>query len=131
MTFDDSSDVVMPVVVTTTGGTGQIQIGMFQWSWGWIINPALTPEEAAYANVPTDEVPPEILASVEAKGGFQIREETDFDFGGNPEECYENRSSVSLDGVSPPAGWVPNDGILMAPGMTLTFDTHVFPGPQA
>ena len=131
MTFNDAADVVMPVVITTTGGTGKILIGMFQWNQAWVINPALTPEEASYANVPTDEVPAEILASVQAKGGFEIRSATAYDYGDNSELAFENRSNISLDGVSPPAGFVPNNGIAMGVGQTLTLDTTVFAGPQA
>ena len=131
MTFDDSSYVTFPVVVTVTAGSGQIQVGMFEWNWGFVVNPALTPEELSYIDVPWNEIPTDILNSVIAKGGFQIQEETDFDYGATTDQAFENRSNISLDGVSPPAGWDPNDGIAMAPGMTLSYDTNVFPGPQS
>lgn len=96
--IDDSADTWVPVSITITSGSARI--GMFKWNYGWAINPLLTPEEAAYAQVPAEDVPAEIVASVNAKGGFYVRSADQYSYGLTPEQNNDNRNTVLLNGVS-------------------------------
>jgi hypothetical protein len=59
----DGSNIVLPVTVTVTGGW--VQIGMFEWNYASIINPAYTPEQLAIVQNP-DSTPEQRFAVYEA-----------------------------------------------------------------
>lgn len=119
---DDSVDVTLPVVITMTAGSAGI--GMFQFNYGRIVNPLLTPEEAAYIGVPKEEIPAEILTSVTNKGGFYVRSADQYVYGLNPEQTNDNRSNIQLNGspVSDPDWYYQ----LVTTGQVLTFDQLIF-----
>lgn len=55
-TFDivnpaDGSNIILPVTVTVT--QGWVQVGMFEWNYAMIINPAYTPEQLAIVTDPS------------------------------------------------------------------------------
>lgn len=125
-TFDDSAgtDVQFPVVVTCASGVAHI--GMFKYNYAKIPNPALTPEELVYVTTNTEtSAPAEIQADVAAKGGWYIRDETQFSYGLTTALCADNRTTEVLNGVPLPD----EDGyfyISMSAGSVLTFTTIVF-----
>lgn len=123
---DDSVSVTLPVSITITAGSIEYpaQFGMFQFNYAVIINPLLTPEEAAYIGVPTAEVPAEILTSVKGKGGFYIHSADQYAYGRTPAENQDNRSNVLIDGSpSEDPNWNYQS---LSVGQVLTFDQHIF-----
>ena len=129
LTFDDSANVSMPSVVSVTGGSGKILVGMYEWNQDLIVNPALTPEEYSYINTPIPDIPAGIRASVADKGGFYIRDAYAFDYGLDETVAHENRSNLVLNSSAISPG--PGQGIVLVQGDTLTFNNSVFFGPQA
>jgi hypothetical protein len=120
--IDDSVDTWLPVSITVTNGDARF--GMFKWNYGWVINPLLTPEEAAYARVPAEDVPAEIVASVTAKGGFYVRSADQYSYGSTPEQNNDNRNTVLLNGVAvTDPDWY---YINTATSDVLTFNTLIF-----
>ena len=124
--FDDSAgtNTQFPVVVTCTSGVAHV--GMLKYNYAQFPNPALTPEELVYVNTLTiPDAPAEIKSDVLAKGGWYIRDETQFTYGLTPALCHDNRTTEVLDGVPLPEA----DGQLylyMSAGSVLTFTTIVF-----
>lgn len=119
--------VDLSVVITCTAG--RPGIGMFLYNYFWAANPALTPEELAYSlskNL-VDNAPPEILASVDSKGGWFVhsQDETLFGYGATPAQSQNNRSNGTLNGVDlgPNFG---NEGIVLAPEDVLAYTTTIF-----
>ena len=123
---DDSQNIVLPVSITINSAPDGIAagIGMFEWNYGEITNPALTPEEAAYATVPFEEIPAEIRASVNSKGGFLVRSADEYAYGLTADECRTNRANVQINGVSVenPPYWYQ----YVTTGQVLTFDQDIF-----
>lgn len=119
--------VDLSVIITCTAG--HPGIGMFLYNYHWVSNPALTPDELAYSQSKnlTDTAPPEILASVESKGGWFLhsQDQTLFGYGATPALCQNNRSNGSLNGVDLGENFG-KDAIVMSPEHVLAYTTTIF-----
>ena len=121
--IDDSADIWVPVVVTVDSGS--VGVGMFKWNYGYVNNPALTPEEAVYATtLPTRLVPTEILESVTEKGGFYVKSADQYTYGSDTETTNVNRNNMFISGdpIAVPYWYYIN----INNTVTLTFDTLIF-----
>jgi hypothetical protein len=124
---DDSVEVTLPVVITMIAGSAGF--GLFQFNYGLIVNPLLTPEELAYTSPEysgesSAEVPPEILSSIRSKGGAFVRSVDQYSYGNSEEECRSNRSNVQIDGL--PALDPDWNHHCLTDGKVLTFDQFIF-----
>lgn len=131
--FDNDNSVITVKSVSVEVLTGEIDIGDCQYNLVNIINPALTPTEEAFVNVPTNQVPADIAASVAAKGGFIVNGENYF--GAGSTAGSDSRSNIFIDGVEqtpennvdstgvfvPIAGW----GWDILAGSTISFNVTV------
>jgi hypothetical protein len=134
VSFDNDNSVNSVKSISIEVLSGDIEIGDLQYNLVNVLNPALTPTEAAFATVPAAEIPAEIAASVAAKGGFIVNGQDYFGAVSFNVE-YDSRSNVFINGIAqtpennpdtthlyvPIAGWMWD----VASGSTISFDATV------
>jgi hypothetical protein len=112
--------------VVMTVATGTAHVGMFKYNYASVVNPALTQEELAYFTAGTAAgAPAEIQADVVNKGGWLIPDETAFDYGNDPDQCYDNRKMATINGI-PISDEIDRTYLYTSAGSVLAFTTIMF-----
>lgn len=149
----DGSDIIKSVSITVTSGVN-VYVGLFEWNYSVIQNPAFTPEQRAAYNNPTTTTEQRLaIFEAVANPSFSSADLDIFastDPADNPikyellynhkcfmqiqdeatysfggDTSYCNRTNVLLNGVTPPNADT-NYPIAMTAGDVLTFDTIIF-----